>query len=79
MDRTEGLRRVLKLALDTAEERKGLAEKYGEVWNTEELQQTFSVEGFLAPFVVARRKADGVRGSLMFQGQPRFYFGFSPE
>jgi len=24
-------------------------------------------------------KADGVKGSLMFQGSPRFYFGFDPH
>ena len=31
------------------------------------------------PFVVVRRKADGVKGSLMFQNSPRFYFGFQSE
>jgi hypothetical protein len=37
------------------------------------------VIGFLAPFVVVRRKIDGVKGSLEFQHHPRFYFGFSPH
>jgi len=35
------------------------------------------VLGFMAPLVVVRRKADGVRGSLEFQHNPRFLFQFS--
>jgi hypothetical protein len=31
---------------------------------------------FLAPLVVVRRKADGVKGSLEFQHRPRLYFNF---
>ena len=34
--------------------------------------------GFMAPYVVVRRKSDGQRGSLMFQHDPRFYFSFDP-
>ena len=33
----------------------------------------------MAPLVVVRRKSDGVKGSLMFQHSPRFYFGFEPH
>jgi hypothetical protein len=33
----------------------------------------------MAPFVVVRRKADGVKGSLMFQHMPRFYYGFAKD
>jgi len=47
------------------------------VWNTEELSEDYEVIGFMAPFVVVRRKGDGKKGSLEFQHQPRFYFGFS--
>ena len=28
----------------------------------------------MAPYVVVRRNADGVKGSLEFQHEPRFYF-----
>ena len=31
-----------------------------------------------SPLVVVRRRSDGVRGSLMFQHNPRFYFSFTP-
>lgn len=61
---------------DKAAERSRLVTEYGQVWDTEELSRDFAVEGFLAPFVVVRRKTDGVRGSLSFQHQPRFYFDF---
>ena len=48
------------------------------LWTTTELQQDFAVEGFAAPYVVVRRKADGQRGSMQFTHQPRYYFGFEP-
>ena len=36
-------------------------------------------KGFPAPLVVVRRRSDGVLGTLFFQHEPRFYFGFSPD
>jgi hypothetical protein len=45
-------------------------------WSTEELQRDFDVLGFQAPFVVVRRRSDGVKGSLQFNHNPRVYFGF---
>lgn len=59
--------------------RQHLEAQHGQVWDTTELARDFEVEGFLAPFVVVRRKADGVRGSLEFQHCPRFYFSFEPD
>lgn len=47
-----------------------------ERWNTQELQRDFDVIGFAAPFVVVRRKSDGVKGSLEFTHSPRIYFNF---
>lgn len=55
-----------------------LSRDFGDVWDTSELQDKFEVLGFLAPFCVVRRKADGVKGSLLFQHEPRFYFNFDP-
>jgi len=63
---------------DKDQERKRLEAEHGQVWNTEDLSRDFSVEGFCAPCVFVRRKADGVRGSLFFQHNPRFYYGFEP-
>lgn len=61
------------------EERKRLEAEHGQIWDTDELTRDFEVEGFMAPFVVVRRKTDGQRGSLLFQGWPRFYWGFKPS
>lgn len=43
---------------------------------TEQMVAQYDVIGFLAPFVVVTRKADGVKGSLRFTHRPRLYFGF---
>ena len=78
---TELAHRVLLNQLVNAEpgDRAALEKEYGQVWSTAELGQDFEVIGFLAPYVGVQRKSDGVRGSLLFQHQPRFYFRFSPE
>jgi hypothetical protein len=76
-DETEALRRV-RLAEINAEpgSREALEAAHGQVWDTEQLTQDFQVIGFMAPLVVVRRKADGLKGSLEFQNRPRLYFNF---
>ncbi len=59
--------------------RHALTTVYGRVWDTEELCAEFEVIGFMAPFVVVRRKSDGQKGSLEFQHNPRFCFSFVPD
>ena len=78
-DPTEAARRE-RLAEINAEpnERASLEAHHGQVWNTRELAHDFIIVGFAAPLVIVRRKVDGVRGSLEFQNQPRFYFSFQP-
>lgn len=79
-DTSESTRRQMVAEINSKEEGRAELEKdYGQVWNTEEVSRDFSVEGFMAPFVVVRRKADGKRGTLMFQHSPRFYWGFEEE
>lgn len=76
-DPTETLRREMTATINSVEgERAALQERYGKVWNTAELTQEFEVKGFMAPFVVVKRKADGQVGSLTFQHNPRLYFDF---
>jgi hypothetical protein len=76
-DKTEPLRRQ-RLAEINAQpgSREALEAQYGRVWDTTQLSQDFEVIGFMAPFVVVRRKTDGVKGSLEFQHSPRYYWGF---
>jgi hypothetical protein len=78
-DLTEAARRE-RLAEINVEpgSREALEAQYGQVWDTRQLTQDFEVIGFLAPLVVVRRKADGVKGSLEFQNRPRLYFNFVP-
>ena len=59
------------------DERKRLEDAYGKVWDTKELQEDFTVIGFMAPFITATRKSDGASGVMMFQHRPRFYFSFN--
>jgi hypothetical protein len=78
-DPTEPVRRVLivegipqsdlERAIDAAEP----------TWSPEELSRDFEVAGFLAPFVIVRRKSDGLVGTLEFTHSPRVYFGFQPS
>lgn len=77
-DPTEIPRRILVNEINSVEaDRKAMERVYGQVWNTQELQEDFVVSGFMAPFVGVTRKSDNVKGLLMFQDHPRFYFDFS--
>jgi hypothetical protein len=76
-DPTEAIRRqrIVEINIEPGS-REALKAQYGKVWDTDELSEAFEVIGFMAPLVVVRRKADGKKGSLEFQHQPRFYFNF---
>ena len=71
-DETEATRRAM---LESGQPARDLAEAK-QRWNTEELSKEFEVIGFLAPFVVVKRKSDGAKGSMEFTHSPRFYFNF---
>ena len=47
---------------------------HGQVWDTQELQTDFTVQGFAAPSVICTNKESGKKGTLTFQHRPRFYF-----
>ena len=80
IDETEGIRRGMVATINAnAGPRAELESQYGQVWDTSQLQDDFEVIGFAAPFVVVKRRSDGVKGSLMFQNSPRFYHSFRPE
>jgi hypothetical protein len=79
-DPTEAIRRKRVGEINAiAGSREALEQQYGQVWSTDELTGDFEVIGFLAPFVVVRRRSDGVKGSLEFQHSPRFYFNFAKD
>lgn len=85
-DPTEPARRELVAEISSAvatddknTERKRLEALHGQVWDTDEMTRDFEVEGFMAPFIVVRRKADGQRGSLLFVPWPRLYYSFKED
>jgi len=75
-DPTEPIRRELQAMINSNPQcRESIVVAFGQAWDTAELCRDFAVEGFMAPLVVVRRKADGKVGSLFFQhGPPRLYF-----
>jgi len=79
-DPTETIRRqrLAEINCDPGS-RAALEAEYGQVWDTRELARDFIAIGFAAPLVVVKRKADGVKGSLEFQHDPRLYFNFEPH
>lgn len=79
-DPTETIRRQ-QLAEINADpgSRDALEAKHGQVWDTNQLREEFEVLGFAAPLIVVRRRSDGIKGSLYFQHDPRFYFDFQAD
>lgn len=79
-DPTESIRREMLAEINSEPgSREALEAEHGQVWDTKQLSEDFEVIGFAAPLIVVRRKADGVKGSLFFQHNPRFYFDFEAK
>lgn len=79
-DPTEAIRRQQLAEINFEPgSREYLEANHGKVWDTSELQDEFQALGFMAPYIIVRRRSDGVRGSLLFQHAPRLYFDFKPE
>ena len=79
-DEAESIRRQMLATINSNPgPRAELEAKYGQVWDTDEMVRDFQALGFAAPFVIVRRRSDGVKGSLMFQHDPRYYHSFSPQ
>jgi hypothetical protein len=78
VDVTEPYRRpeLRTINAEAAESRKEAEAKYGQCWDTAEMQRDFAVDSFMAPYVGVTRKSDGKKGTLKFQHSPRIYFGF---
>lgn len=76
-DPSEQIRRELVAEINHQPgSREVLEAQHGRVWSTDQLRDEYEVLGFAAPLVVVRRRSDNVKGSLYFQHNPRFYFGF---
>jgi hypothetical protein len=77
-DPTEATRRKLIAEGAPADDLAEAVAAEAPTWTTEELTRDFEVIGFAAPFVVVRRRSDGVKGTLEFTHSPRVYFNFEP-
>ena len=84
-DNTEDFRRAkvdaINLQVESNDEdleRKRLEDLYGKVYDTQEMSKSFTVDGFMAPYIVCIEKSTGVKGCMEFQHSPRFYFDFRP-
>lgn len=80
-DPTENTRRSLTASInieiesqDETKERERLKKKWGNVYNTEEVQEKFQILSYLAPYIICIEKSTKKKGVLMFQHFPRFYF-----
>ena len=79
-DSTEAIRRKMVKEINSVEgSREFLETQHGQIWDTQEMQADFSVQGFMAPFIGVVRKSDGSKGSMEFQHAPRFYFNFQAD
>lgn len=79
-DETETLRRQRLAEINVKPgSREALEAQHDQVWSTDELREEFEVLGFMAPYIVVHRRSDGVKGSLEFQHNPRFFFNWQPE
>ena len=74
-DETAAMRQYL---IDSGQADKDLAGA-DKTWTTSEMTAEFEVLGFLAPYVVVRRKSDSKTGSLQFRHSPRVYFGWQED
>lgn len=78
-DPTEPTRRQM---IETGQPAADLAAELGidgPTWTTETVSLEFEILGFMAPFVVVRRKSDRQKGSLEFTHSPRVYFNWQPS
>ncbi len=79
-DPTAAIRKELLVAINAEPgSREALEAEHGQVWDTKQLGKDFEVLGFMAPFVVVKKRSSGIRGSLLFQHHPRLYHSFQPE
>lgn len=80
IDATENIRRALVQRINAeSTSRESLEQRYGRVWNTEELRAEFEVIRFAAPLVIVMKRSTGERGTMFFQHEPRFYFSYESD
>jgi hypothetical protein len=64
---------------DAPKDRDELEAGEDQVWDHLEVGDEFEISGFKSPFALARHLVTGEQGTLIFQDNPRYYFGWSPD
>lgn len=75
-DDTAAVRRLIIASGAVSKDLRATLDAGKPTWDTEALKRDFEVIGFAAPYVVVKRRSDGVVGSLAFVHEPRVYFEF---
>lgn len=71
-------RRILTAGICAqSKSRMELEQDYGEVWTRKELLDRFDIIGTVDPCLIVIRKDDQLHGTLFYQDEPNYYFGFS--
>ena len=85
MDPTESFRREAVAQInsevesnDEDLERARLEKLHGKVYNTQEVQAEFDIEGFIFTCYRTSQAKSKISGTMEFQHSPRFYFNFRP-
>lgn len=60
-----------------SKDRLQLEQENGQVWDEPRLARDYEVIGKIIPFVIVIERVSGLRGTLLFQDSPRYYFSFS--
>ncbi len=76
-DPTENVRREMVSKINGfVGSKEELEKKHGKVYDTHDLDELYEITGFMAPFVVVKRRFDNIKGTMIFQDNPRYYFSF---
>lgn len=54
-------------------------EPTGRVWDENQFRRDFAFMGVVGPYTICVRRDTGEQGTLVFQDEPRFYWGFSSD
>jgi hypothetical protein len=78
-EETDVIRKNMIAAGEPAQDLAAEQATEGPTWDTQAMQAEFEPLGFAAPFIVVRRRSDGVKGSLEFTHSPRVYFNWQED
>jgi hypothetical protein len=70
---------VRRKMIESGQPARDFAADLDEKLDSAALAAKYDVLSFAAPFVIVKRRSDGVVGTLEFTHSPRWYFGWKPD